>query len=281
MALINIGVLIGLLAYASLYLGKGIQKYAIEGFKDKEGGKSKHSGIWIVGTILTAVYMFIQWGALLFAPINLIAPLEGMGLIVLLIFSYFVLKEAITKIELGGVGFIIAGIVFITAFNQNTSDVVASMLNTASFYTILIVLIIVEGALALVLFKLKHKFLGIVLATTAGTMMAFQTVSKRITAIPNSAITFPFTIMVLVFATMTLVFTQLSFAKGKANRVLPIFTSASIVLAMIIGIFTISEIINMFQVIGISCVVLGVICITAFGKEDQLTISKVENQGGN
>lgn len=84
------GLIIGIIAYIAVYVGKGIQKYAIEGLKVDKTVKSKHSGIWIVGTILTSSYFFLQWIALLFAPINIIAPLEGIGLITLLFFSYYV-----------------------------------------------------------------------------------------------------------------------------------------------------------------------------------------------
>ncbi|MGV9205958.1 MAG: hypothetical protein ACOC44_18265 [Promethearchaeia archaeon] len=48
------------------------------------------------------------------SPVNLIAPLEGLGLAVLIIFSYFVLKESISKTQIGGIVFILTGIIIIT-----------------------------------------------------------------------------------------------------------------------------------------------------------------------
>lgn len=57
---IIIGLIIGIVAYLSLYIGKGIQKYAIEGIKEENSVKNKNSGIWVIGTILTGLYMFIQ-----------------------------------------------------------------------------------------------------------------------------------------------------------------------------------------------------------------------------
>ena len=122
---ILIGLITGILAYSMLYLGKGIQKYAIEGYKDdnKINVKSKNTGLWIFGTVLTAANMFIHWFALLFAPINIIAPLEGIGLIVLIIFSYYVLKEKISKIQIMGVFCIIFGTFLVTFFNSNAGDI--------------------------------------------------------------------------------------------------------------------------------------------------------------
>lgn len=82
-----LGVFIGVFAYIILYIGKGIQKYAIEGLKVDKKVKSKHSGVWIFGTILTSSFVFVQWIplSLFHTPMNLIAPLEGIGLITLLI----------------------------------------------------------------------------------------------------------------------------------------------------------------------------------------------------
>ena len=100
-----LGVLIGSIAYIVQYLGKGIQKFAIEGFKDQKTNKTKHSGIWIIGTILTSSFVFIQWIPLTFfqTPMNLIAPLEGIGLISLIMFSYFVLKESLKMFDFFGI----------------------------------------------------------------------------------------------------------------------------------------------------------------------------------
>jgi hypothetical protein len=44
---IIIGLIIGLIAYICLDIGKGIQKYAIEGFKEENSIKKKNSGIWV------------------------------------------------------------------------------------------------------------------------------------------------------------------------------------------------------------------------------------------
>lgn len=120
---IFLGLFLGLVAYCLLYLAKGIEKYAIEGIKGVKTVKSKHSGIWIFGVSLNAAYMFIQWVALNYAPVNVIAPLNGIGLVALLIFSYYVLKEKITKIEFVGVMIIVFGTVISSLFNSNNSNI--------------------------------------------------------------------------------------------------------------------------------------------------------------
>ncbi len=268
---IIIGIIIGILAYFVLNLGKGIQKAAIEGFKADKKIKGKNSGVWIVGTILTSVYMFIQWIALFFAPVNIIAPLEGIGLIVLIAFSYLVLNEDINATEIIGILFIIFGVIIATAFNPNTSDVQPGDFNPLIFIILLSVLFAVESIFILASRIQGDKAAGFILGTTAGTLMAFQTVSKRITAIPDLSLTIAFGILTLVFAIFTLLTTQWAFAKSKANRVVPCFTSASISLSILIGVFSLQEVIDIPQIVGIGIVVFGVIILTGFRKESELS----------
>jgi uncharacterized membrane protein len=266
---IFIGIIIGIIAYVILNLGKGIQKMAIEGYKANKTIKSKNSGVWIAGTILTSLYMFIQWIALFFAPVNVVAPLEGVGLIVLILFSYFVLNEDIIFTEIIGIILIVTGVVLATAFKQNEVNVQLENFEPLIFISFLCALFLTEG-LFIGISRIKHdKGAGFILGTTAGTLMAFQTVSKRITAIPNLSLTIIFGILTLIFAGFTLLMTQLAFAKSKANRVVPCFTSASISLSILIGVIILQEKINMIQIIGIVIVIVGVIVLTSFRKESE------------
>jgi uncharacterized membrane protein len=267
---ILIGILIGLVAYVLLNLGKGIQKMAIEGLKVEKKLKSKNSGVWIFGTILTSIYMFVQWIALVFAPVNVIAPLEGLGLIVLIIFSYFVLNEDITKVEILGIVLIVTGVILVTSFNPNPSSVESSDFDLVNFIITFSVIFIIEGVFIIFSSLKKYTASGLILGATAGSFMAFQTVSKRITAIPDPYLTIAFSLMTLIFAGLTLTVTQIAFAKSKANRVVPCFTSASISLSIVIGVITLKELILIIQIIGIIIIIFGVILLTAFRKESEI-----------
>jgi len=260
------GIIIGIIAYVCLDVGKGIQKYAIEGLKEDKTVKSKNSGIWIFGTILTSIYMFIQWAALFFAPINLIAPLEGIGLVVLLIFSYYVLKEKITNIEIIGVVLIIVGTVIITLFNPNTGEINATDFNLNIFLIFSLTILAIE-IIAIFFSKFKdYKLAGLIIGVTAGTLMAFQTFTKRVTAIPEYFLIF--TGIMFAVAVSTLAVTQFAFTKANANVVVPCFTSASIILATLLGAIALNEVIEPIQILGIVSIVFGVICLTAFKKEE-------------
>ena len=259
---IIIGFLIGIIAYTLLYLGKGIQKYSIEGLKKEKSWKN--SLIWTFGTVLTTLYMFIQWIALLYAPINIIAPLDAFGLIILIIFSYYILKERIIKIGIVGILLISLGTIMIPLFNNNPSDIQLNDFSSQAFTIIFSVIVSVE-LVAFSIAKLRYnKYLGVNLSILAGTFMAFQTVTKRITAIPDAMITLIFTFITFIMAALTLIFTQYAFTKAKANLVVPFFTSTNILIAIFTGIIALNELINYLQIVGIILIIGGNICLTAF-----------------
>lgn len=265
--MIVVGFTIGIIAYVMLYLGKGIQKYAIEGLKVDKSIKSKHSGIWIFGLVLTTSYMLIQWLALLFAPINIIAPLGGIGLITLLLFSYFVLKEDILKIQILGVVLIIVGTVIVPLFNPNTREIQLEDFNFPLLLVIFLTIVLID-VIAILICKAKDYIAaGLILGVSAGIFNAFQTVSKRITALPDPFITLIFTLNTLLMSLLALLFTQFAFTKAKANIAVPCYTSASISLAVIVGMITLSEKIELIQVFGILIIIIGVIFMSFFTPE--------------
>ncbi|MFX0022065.1 MAG: EamA family transporter [Candidatus Hermodarchaeota archaeon] len=265
---IFIGFIIGIIAYVIEYLGKGIQKFSIEGWKTDKSVKSKHTGYFIIGTILTSTYVFIQWVALIFAPVNLIAPLESLGLIVLIIFSYFILKEEISKKQIVGIILILIGTIFMTLFNLNTGDIQYADFNQFSFLIFTIILVLAEVVAILVSKFNSYKAAGLIIGTSAGTFMALQTVTKRITAIPDPMLALIFTFLSFGVTIMTFLLTQFAFAKANANIVVPCFTSASIIIAILIGVIALSEEIILIQILGIIIIFIGVILLTGFRKNE-------------
>jgi uncharacterized membrane protein len=263
---IFLGIFIGIIAYGLLYLGKVIQKYAIESFKLEKAFNKKHSGIWIGGTILTIIFLIIHWVALLLAPVNAIAPLEGIGLISFLLFSRILLKEKIIKIEILGIIFIIIGTIFITLFYPSESSILEGDYNLPYFIVIASIVFGVEIISIIILILKKNKFAGLLLSITAGTFMAFETVTKRITAIPNASLMIIFIILTIILAFFALLFTQFAFTKADANIVIPCFTSASISIAVVVSFITLSEKILYIQIIGIGLIICGVVFLTAFKK---------------
>ena len=68
---------------------------------------------WLFGYAINLISAFLSTAALSLAAISLIQPLYGFGLIVLVIFSRFYLKEEITRIDVFGVCLGILGVIVI------------------------------------------------------------------------------------------------------------------------------------------------------------------------
>lgn len=262
---VTLGLLIGLGSYTCLYVGKGIQKLAIEGIKAKRSLRSKYSGVWIAGTVLTALPVFIQWAALIYAPVHIIAPLEGIGLIILLSFSFCILKEKIVSLEIVSVLLIAAGVGAIAYFHRETDKIAIEDISLLLLFVCMLPLLGLEAMATLLSRKFDYRFGGLIIGFSAGTCMAFQTLAKRISLIPEFR--FLAVCLTLIFAILTLVLTQFGFAKAQANRVVPAFTSGSILVATILGAVVLNEEIVPLQIIGLVILIAGILGLSAFKKD--------------
>ncbi len=261
-----LGIILAIIAYACLYLGKGFQKFAVVGYTKKEAtrtDKGRNTGIWIGGLILTGAFMFIHLFALKFAPISVIAPFEGLGLIILCLFSYFILKEPIDRMKLYGIILIVIGLI-LTAIFMPDPEAIPVIFDGVLF---IIFLSVIMGAFVLLgLFSKfnRYKAAGLIFGSFAGAFMCFQTLTKRITWTPGYGY---FVFIMFGFAVATLIMTNFGFLKAEAVVVVPSFTANSITLPTFLAVFIFDEPVVVFQWIGIAIIVVGVILLTAFSKD--------------
>ncbi|MDD1776678.1 MAG: hypothetical protein LUQ65_00810 [Candidatus Helarchaeota archaeon] len=244
-------------------MGKGLQKFAVVGYTRKDatrGDKGKNTGIWIGGLILTTSFMVIHLFALKFAPISVIAPFEGMGLIILCLFSYFVLKEPINKIKSSGITLIVIGLILTAIFMPSPEAIPVAF----DWMLFIVFLSVIMGAFTLLgLFSKfnRYKAAGVIFGSFAGAFMCFQTLTKRITWIPDYGY---FVFIMFGFSVATLVMTNFGFLKAEAVVVVPSFSAVSITLPTFLAIFIFNEPVVVLQWIGIAIIVVGVVLLTAF-----------------
>jgi uncharacterized membrane protein len=259
------GIMLAIIAYSCLYLGKGIQKFSVVGYTQKNatrGEKGRNTGIWIAGLVLTASFMVIHLFALKFAPISVIAPFEGLGLIILCLFSYFILKEPIDRMKSYGITLIVVGLI-LTAIFMPSPEAIPVAFDWALFIIFLSAIMGTFTLLGLFSKFNRYKGAGIIFGSFAGAFMCFQTLTKRITWIPDYGY---FVLIMFGFAVATLVMTNFGFLKADAVVVVPSFTANSITLPTFLAIFIFDETVVVFQWIGIAIIVVGVILLTAFSK---------------
>ena len=122
-----LALLFGIFGTTSYHMAKALTKQGIDTFKRDAKGRKKKSAIWIVGFILNNIVTVFQVIALLFGPGSLYTSMFGSGMIVLLFYAHYVLKERITYRELIGAVLIIIGtlaIGIISIFFQNESPII-------------------------------------------------------------------------------------------------------------------------------------------------------------
>ena len=98
---IIIGLFLGLLNTCQLHLAKAMERHGIEIFsRDKSfKEKGKKPLIYIIGLILNNTLFMYAFIALSFASASVFNSVFGVGLIVLMLYSHFILKEEIKTPE--------------------------------------------------------------------------------------------------------------------------------------------------------------------------------------
>ncbi len=204
--------------------------------------------------------MFIHLFALKYAPISVIAPFEGLGLIILCLFSYFILKEPMDRMKFIGIILIVLGLI-LTAIFMPDPESVPTYFDSILFYFLLGGIMGIFILLGLYSKFNKYVAAGFIFGSFAGAFMCFQTLTKRITWLPGY---WYFVFIMFGFAAATLLMTNFGFLKADAVIVVPSFTAMSIVLPTLLAIFIFNEPIVVLQWIGIGIIVIGVIFLTAF-----------------
>jgi len=97
-----LAIILGITAYSLLYIGLVLEKKGasmlpkIEGTGFFQNIKNLLTNkIWMLGLILTSNQWWLYAMALDLGSLSLVTPLLGVGLVVLVIFSYFYLKESV------------------------------------------------------------------------------------------------------------------------------------------------------------------------------------------
>ncbi|HUX99869.1 MAG TPA: DMT family transporter [Candidatus Deferrimicrobium sp.] len=240
--------------------------------------------VWLVGFILTNVHWVILFLALSMAPLSLITPLLGFGLVVLAIFSHFYLHERIQQRELCGIGIIIGGIVLvgITALPDPTTYTIEEMFALFGTSPALIYLLDISFAAGILCFysiSKNYKFApALIFGFTAGvgggigatfTKVLSLGIDDIFAAVGN-ILWWICLIIMLAGNVVSLVFLNIGFQKGKAVIVGPIFSVLGMILPVFSGIIILAEwqaqtpLSIALQIIGLVIIALGIIILSFY-----------------
>ena len=297
--MIIIGIILGLISYASLNIGMVLQKKGANSLQKIENetliGNLKNfltCKIWVLGFILISLPFFLLIAALSFTPLTLVFPLMGFGLIILSIFSKFYLKEEISNMEYYGIAITIAGI-FLLTFFSNLSNIqtftIGEIWNLIfSPISFIIILIILGISIFLYVYTITHNYykasiimgalsgisagLGAIFSKGVATAFSPLDISVILSKILN--LFWIILLLIVLFANLaSTILNQVGFQKGKAIQVVPLYSVIGIVLPILFGIFILNEwegqlIPNMIlQIFGIIIIIIGIVILSYYSEK--------------
>lgn len=258
MALVLLAIFLGILSYSMLNIGMGLQKKGACTLPDidKQTVRQNIKNFirckpWLIGFLLVQIQWVFLAFALDLASVSIITPLMSIGMAALIIFSYFYLKEPMSKVELIGILVIIFGIVILGATSplddtEYNLDFVLEHMSTIPSIIFLIVTFLLTIFFIILCIIRKFKNADIFFSVAAGITDALGAIFLRAymggadyrnMEITKEAATHwgwwvIFVLMILLNLTAT-IYLQVAYQRGKAIIVAPIFA----VLAMIVPVF--------------------------------------------
>lgn len=263
----------------SMNIGTVIQKAAVDDLPpmEQESLKSNVKGVlmnkrWVFGWVMTTLAMLLNMIALGYADITVIQPLIGFGLVVLVVFSHYYLKEDVSRREIIGIAIAIVGVIILGLAASESQefgsvDEVVSKYVQTSAWIVFAVFISSIAVLWIWSVKTEYKFAGITFALIAASFSVLGlTFSKgAFTIIEKESLigalsvwqTYLLLLLFITCSTLAIGLQQLSLQKGKSVVVTPVFNLASIVLPLATGSMVFGEVIDAVKIIATITILMG------------------------
>ncbi len=277
-----LGIAIMLVSTSMMNVGAVIQKKAVDRLPSFDGRPILENvknvlktPLWLVGWAMGVAAIVSNMVALGMADISIIQPLNGFGLAVLAVFSRYYLGERLTPVTLAGVGAVIVGVVLIGA-TATVSREFTDANELLSSYTHRTALIALGGFLVMIfglwaLAKRASRIAGVLYAYVAAACSVFGlTFSKGLFGIPHligwgAALTmwptYLLAVIMFPFSTLAMFLQQMSFQKGRAVVVTPVFAATSVVLPLVIGATVFAESVSWLTIVAVLFIVVGVVLL--------------------
>ncbi|MFX1554746.1 MAG: EamA family transporter [Promethearchaeota archaeon] len=277
-----LGLLFGILNTLILHLAKAMERHGIEIFSRKKSFKEKGKKplIYIIGFILNNTVFVWQIIGTSFASAAVFSSVFGLGLILLMFYSHYILHEEISKPELIGAITIIIGTTMVGIFYTIETQPIGNI-SYVNFFILIIVIIIL--VLFLIGFSWKTKIaVAFIFGAVAGTLGGTDNVLKRIGLTSNNFIEvfaglldleldsfiFLFSFLAGLFA---MILTQIGFAKGAdASKLVPMYNSLYIAAPVIFELIIVQGArVSIGTIISILIIIVGVFLMNIFKKTEE------------
>ncbi|MBD3192296.1 MAG: hypothetical protein GF308_16775 [Candidatus Heimdallarchaeota archaeon] len=298
--MIILAVFLAILAYSMLNIGLALEKKGAAELPEIETESFFQNlknfltnKTWLIGFLLTNVQWIFFLLALEYGNLSLVTPMMGVGLVVLVIFSYFYLKEPIVMSEIISIFLIIIGVVVLGVTTSNsetryTFDEITIQLSSLS--SVFFFMIVVILGIGLIIFSVIRKFsladftfglaggiasgLGAIFTKAFLAGIDFIHFSDSFLIAIKQWEWWLFLFLFVGFNIISMVLPQVGFQKGRAIIVTPLFSVIALLTPCIGGVILFNEWSNsgfwmiFSKIIAIVVIVIGV-GILSFRSEKQ------------
>jgi len=271
-----LGILFGLFNTIQLHLAKGMERYGIDIFsKDKSlKEKGKKPLVYVIGIILNYTLFIYQILGNAFSTATVFSSVFGIGVIILMIFSKYILKEKIKKIEYIGAVLIIIGTIVVgyTLFELEIyyQDIGLNQSNI-NWVNFIIVMIIFLGIFIVFLFFSAKTTIAVslIFGLVAGACGGIDNTLKHLGMIEGISLEIflnPIFLLSFLSGFFAFLITQWGFAKkAKASKLVPSYNSLYILLPVFLEFLIIEgTMITPLQLIFTFVIIIGVILMNIF-----------------
>ena len=259
-----LSVFMALFAYTLLSTGFVLMKRGISwiGFKgEKDKAFYRNLILWIVGFILINIYVIPNTVALKFLPPHLVSSMAGWGIIVMIFFSYLILKEKLYRSDYFYTILIVVSIVFLHVFEYQESEEIVniSVLIAVAFLPLFLLL---PALLRCVSKRVKTILFAALSGISAGLIIVMLKVLVILAGfdIP-SYFSLPYFYLYLFFSLGAFITLQVAYKLGQMMTVGPIQYSAVIIYPALCSFLVFGKHINLAQTVAIAAIIYGVVAI--------------------
>ncbi|MBM4464448.1 MAG: hypothetical protein FJ014_02575 [Chloroflexi bacterium] len=279
--------LLGILFTIQAHLAKALERQGIEVFEQikaklqKTGqpvdGGLKKPVIYTVGLILNNTLFVWSTLAQPYGPPALFSSMFGMGLIFLMAYAAFVLKEKITRLELAGAAAIVSGTLVIGIENIARTGMDRFSMNVNAMLAAQAVWLVLS--IAFVIASLRSSNLAVValaFGTLAGGLGSLDPFFKGVGQnyggqpglLPSNLVGTIFFTSSFVVGFLAFVVTQIGFAhKVRASLLVPAYNAAFIGLPIIWQVFLLPNYqLTWMTAVGLLLIICGVVAMQALKK---------------
>jgi drug/metabolite transporter (DMT)-like permease len=232
------------------------------GFKGKKDKKFYRNLIlWIVGFILINIYIVPNTVALKYLAPHLVSSMAGWGIIVMIFFSYLILKEKLYRSDYFYTILIVVSIIFLHLFEYQESEVKVniSVLIAVAFFPLSLLL---PALLRFVSKRIKKILFAVLSGISAGLIIVMMKVLVTFLGFDvPSYLASPYFYLYLFFSIAAFITLQVAYKLGQMMTVGPIQYSAVIIYPALCSFLVFGKHINLMQIVAIAAIIYGVVAI--------------------